>query len=271
MIKKKMMRAGFFILFSLLSALTFFSEGQAQTINSPKLTLDLASDHIDITTGFNGAPLYIYGVVENLPDGGKETAAPPDIAIVVKGPMKTVIVRRKEQFLGMWMNLKAVEFDEVYSFYDLATTRALASFSDTKAMAEKDIGLNYLDFEPAGLSRSAQKNRIATFREALIARKQSAGLYAFNEKEIIFSRPGFFKTVFDIPPNVPTGQYTVEGYLFENDELIDSDERELKVAQIGMNAEIFKFAYQQTFLYGLTAVLLALVMGWAAHAFLRND
>ncbi len=43
------------------------------------LTVDLASDHVDITTGFNGTGLELFGVK---PEGG-------DIAVVVSGPKRT--------------------------------------------------------------------------------------------------------------------------------------------------------------------------------------
>lgn len=236
------------------------------------LEMDLASDHVDITTGFNGAPLYVYGTINSLVAGRKAIEDENmTLAIVVKGPGKTVIVRRKEQIMGMWMNRTALEFQNVYSFYDLATNRPVSEFENKQVLNIEDIGLNYLDFHAGRDDQNIEQTLISTFREALIQNKQNAGLYALREKAIDFPAPGFFKAKFNVPPNVPTGKYQIKGYLFEDGELADTKTLNLKVAQIGMNAEIYKFAYQQTLLYGFAAVLFALVLGWSAHAFLRHD
>lgn len=233
---------------------------------SPKLVLDIANNHIDITTGFDGAPIYIHGFIER-PD----SSSLYDIAVIIKGPTRKTVIRRKEQILGMWMNRASAEFENVYSFYDLAATRPIAKISDAGILRDNGIGLDYLDFQPnANATRTIDIDVLANFQEALIRTKQSRGLYALSEKEIHFISGPFFKASFSVPASVPTGRYIVEGYLFHEGILLDRQSVNLTVAQVGVNADIFIFARDNAFLYGVMAIMIALVFGWSAHSFLSR-
>ena len=253
------MRSVFLSIFTLLLLVPFVANAAAS------LTIDLAKTHVDITTGFNGAPLYIHGYIKT-DDEGLE---PYDVVVVIKGPSRDTVVRRKEKFLGMWMNRLSVTFEDVYSFYDLAGTDLLHRIASPEILKQHAIGLDYLSFqtEEADLDEAAQR----TFQEALIQTKQSSALYALAPRDITFISGLFFRTTFSVPPSVPTGEYSIDAYLFKDGEIVDRQSEKLSIKQVGMNAEIFQFARDNAFLYGLTAILLALVFGWSAHAFLRQD
>lgn len=232
-----------------------------------KLVIDLAKDHIDITTGFNGASVYVHGYIDT--ETGQDDPSSYDLVVVIKGPTRNTIVRRKEQIFGMWMNRMSVTFKDVYSFYDLASTDLLDRIASVETLEKHAIGLDFLSFDPkeAEIDQAA----LLTFQEALIRTKQSQALYALSPRSIDFISGPFFKTIFLLPPSVPTGEYSVEAYLFEGQDIIDKQSLTLTIAQVGVNAEIFQFARDNAFLYGLSAILLALVFGWSAHAFLRQD
>ena len=74
------------------------------------LTVDLAQDSVDITTGFDGAYLSLFGVKYN---GGQ-------VAVVIKGPTSDALVRKKESVGGMWMNRSSLRFRDVPQFYYFA-------------------------------------------------------------------------------------------------------------------------------------------------------
>jgi hypothetical protein len=44
----------------------------------------------------------------------------------------------------------------------------------------------------------------------------------------------------------------------------------LQVSKVGAEAAIYDFAYQNSALYGLFAILVALMAGWAAHMAFRK-
>src|SRR5204863_4416033 len=55
--------------------------GEAQ----PRLVPDVSQEHIEIRYSFSGAELLLFGAI--LYPGGQTPARPPDIAVVLKGPL----------------------------------------------------------------------------------------------------------------------------------------------------------------------------------------
>ena len=72
------------------------------------------------------------------------------------------------------------------------------------------------------------------------------------------------------PANVPTGSYTVEVYLFRDRKAVMTQRTPLTVHKIGLEADIFNFAHQQSALYGIIAIVIALMAGWLAGVMFRK-
>jgi uncharacterized protein (TIGR02186 family) len=246
----------FLILCIALFALVVPQQSRAEEDDIIKV--NVANDHVDITTGFDGAPLVIYGV----------TAVEGDIAILVTGPRRTMIVRRKSPVVGAWINTSLAEFGQVPAFYDYALSRFEIEKDAAEEMHKNGIGLDGLDF---ALREQEGADSATPFREAMIRNKQTQGLFPLKPKTMEFIRGDFFKTEFFLPSNVPTGDYTVSAYLFRNGKLYAQDQDTFRVAQVGFSARVFAFAYRDSLAYGLVAVMMALFAGWAAFTFLRRD
>ena len=228
----------------------------AQT--SSTMTIDLAEDSVDITTGFNGGKIIVYGATK---DQG-------DLAVVIRGPTRPMIVRRKSKIMGIWMNRQSVSFEGVPVYYDLALSRPENEIAAHSVRREYDIGLDALVLQA---DDNRDRNAINPFHEALIRNRQASGLYALEPRKITFLDDNFFRTSFYLPSNVPTGMYTAEVFQFRDGEMIEKHSREFKVGQTGLSASIFLFAYKNGILYGLVAVLVALISGWSAYAVLRRE
>jgi hypothetical protein len=67
------------------------------------------------------------------------------------------------------------------------------------------------------------------------------------------------------PKNIARGVYTVEIYLISEDKLTSFQSIPIYVNQVGLSAKILDFAYQESFLYGLITVAIALVFGLVAN------
>ena len=59
--------------------------------------------------------------------------------------------------------------------------------------------------------------------------------------------------------------YTVEIYLINEDNLLSFQSIPIYVNQIGISADISKYAHQQSLLYGIFSVIIALIIGWIAN------
>jgi len=224
------------------------------------LNLELADDRVDITTGFNGTKIVVFGTTD-VPD--------PDLAIILKGPEKKVVVRRKGRVMGTWFNTKSVEFRRVPSYYDYATTKADASLAPDTVLEENQIGLDHLDFYPEDDSEDGAV--VDTFHDALISELQQKGFFSLKASTITFMQPQFFKVIFDLPAGVPTGLYSVEGLLLENGKVEARESKNLQVGQVGFNARVYLFATRDAFWYAIFSIFLALFTGWSAFTFLRRD
>lgn len=82
----------------LLIGLTVFTVNafcvtKAQSANL--LNLDLAGNHVDITTGFIGGSIVIFGTRKRDAD---------DLIVIMEGPRHDVVVRQKKNVFGAWVN-----------------------------------------------------------------------------------------------------------------------------------------------------------------------
>lgn len=242
----------------LLFILMLFPALPAAAQNAPALSLDIAEKSIDITTGFNGAELIVYGT----------RRAEGDIAVILRGPEQDMVVRRKTRVLGLWMNGRGMIFQDVPGFYDLAASRRpLSQIASPDELRRYNIGLNAFNFE----TREGDSNRVSSFREAMIRNQQFKGLFPLESRQITFIDADFFRVNFFLPANVPPGIYHVDAYLLQNGTVSAMRSAEIKVAQSGTSAEIYLFAQNQSFFYALIAVLIALFFGWGAFILLRRD
>jgi uncharacterized protein (TIGR02186 family) len=246
--------------FLIIAATFLFLSAQAVNAQDRPLKIDLAQDHVDITTGFNGASVIVFGTRET----GKG-----DLVIVLKGPERKVIVRQKKRVMGAWMNRNSVEFRGVPSYYDFASTVDQAALENAPALAaEGMMGANLLDFYAEDPSSAEQA---AVFRDILVSRMQEKGLFPLKPRSIEILSDRLFKAKFDLPPGVPTGLYIVEAALFNEDVIMGVETRSLRVGQVGFNARVFLYAQNHSLFYGITAVAIAILSGWAAFTFLRRD
>ena len=226
------------------------------------LQLDLAENGVDISTGFNGASIVAFGTTT---EGGGS-----DIVVTLKGPERTMIVRRKERaMVGAWMNGGNIEFRRVPSYYDYAMANSLALDNSAALLAENQIGVDNLDFYAEDGDEDAQTTEI--FRDALIGNMQRKGFFPIKAGGLQFIDDNFFKVTFDLPPGVPTGSYTMEAILIRDGIVLAKESRILQVGQVGFNARVYLFADDHSFFYGVMAVFLAVLSGWSAFTFLRRD
>ena len=247
-----------FIVLALLFSFFMAAPAVAQ-VNGKYLTVDLDSDHVNITTGFNGAHLSLFGVKKQ----------PGDIAIVIQGPTRRMVVRRKDQVMGLWMNREAVDFRNVPVYYDIALSKAEDEIAPAILLQGYGIGLDALDFHAVVAEK--EKGNAQRFKEALIRNKQRQGYFPLEPKNIIFMDDDFFRANFYMPADVPTGVYTIKTYLFENGAIADINETKLRVAQVGFSARLYRFAMLHGLAYGLVAVLFALFSAGSVWLFLRKE
>ena len=229
----------------------------AGAARSEPLVADISDKLIAVTTGFSGAEVLLFGATDG--EG--------DVIVLVRGPDSRIVVRRKQRVAGIWVNGAGAVFDAVPSYYHLAATRPVEEILPTPILGQERIGLEHLNLSAENLLASSQSD---SFRAALIRNQQKRGLYLTMPGSVDFLGNQLFSTRVTFPANVSTGRYAVEVLLVRDGRVVGRTSTPLEIRRQGFEAGVFEFAHKRSALYGLIAILVALVAGWIAGLIFRK-
>ncbi|MBZ9869943.1 TIGR02186 family protein [Mesorhizobium sp. BR1-1-9] len=251
-------------LLSLIAA----APANAQTPPTESIQIGLSTDKVSITAGFSGADLTIFGSLEN-PDPLVARQGRYDIIVVLEGPPKPVVVRRKDRVLGVWVNLESETFENVPVSYSVATTRPLQDITEPNSYRQLSLGASNLYMQPADVGDSPAT--IEEFTAALRERKAATGLYSENVGGVQFLSQNLFRATVRLAPNVPVGTHKARAFLFKSGLFIKESSAQLEIRKSGFEQSIFRVAHDYSFLYGVFAISLAMVTGWLGRLIFRKD
>jgi len=228
------------------------------------IVADLVVHRIQITSGFAGAELTLFGAIE-----GKG-----EVIAVVHGPYARggdliggrIDVVKKTRNLGIWTNGPYVRFDGVPGFYAIAASKPLEEVVTPEMRARYQLGVEAMN--PQAIEATAPD--IADYAAALLRIREARGLYSDRIGHVSFVGERLFRTSFAFPSSVPPGIYTVEVYLAREGRIVDAQSFPLLVNRAGFSADVYDFAHRYSAGYGMIAVLTALLFGWLAHLAFRR-
>ncbi len=238
----------------------------APVLAAESLIVGLSSDYVRISSSFTGTELVLFGAVEATDD--VLTAEGRDIVIVVRGPGAAMTVREKASVVGLWVNTDAVTFSAMPAFYHVASTRPLNEIAAPAVLQRYQIGPGNLPFK--AVDERTDAAGISRYAAAAIRLATSEGLYAATTNDIILTGGSLFQTRVAMPASVPIGNYRAEVYLFRNGQVISAYSAPIYVDKSGLERWLFEFAHENTILYGLAAVLMAIAIGWMAATLFRE-
>ena len=137
-------------------------------------------------------------------------------------------------------------------------------------IADPDTLRRYgIEFDPK--PHSADKSPPDPFEKALIRIKGQQALYVKEPCGVVFLGRSLFRGNIKLPAQVPEGHYTAQVYLFQSGQLLSRNKSLLTVQKEGIERISIPSHYQQPWLYGLLAVLLAAACGFLGWTlFSRN-
>ena len=245
---------------TILLLIAAFVTAASAAARGQALVADLSSHHVAITTGFTGTDVLLFGAVDG--EG--------DVVVVITGPPETVAVRNKQRIAGIWVNADTVEFQGVPNFYAVASNRPLSEITSADIRETQQIGAEYIATTASPEDRDRPDAEIALFREALIRNKQRSGLFSVKPEEVSIVSDRLFRTRIHFPSNMATGSYTAVVYLFRDGEAVQAVSTPMLVEKVGVGAEIYNFAHQQSALYGIAAIVVAVFAGWLGGVIFRK-
>ena len=236
----------------------------AAPAGAEEIVAGLSQSRVSITARFEGSEILIYGAV-------KREAPPPDgpdleVIVSVEGPSTPLVIRRKERVAGIWINRDSVLIDSAPSFYAVATTGPLAAILTETEDLRHGISIPRT-IRAVGIS--AEAANAPDFVAALLRIRLGDGSYGVSENAVQLTEATLFRTDVALPANLVEGDYKVRIFLTRGGRVVDTVERVIGVRKAGLERFLFRSAQDQPLAYGLAALALAALAGWAASAAFR--
>jgi uncharacterized protein (TIGR02186 family) len=227
----------------------------------PRLVPDVSQENIEIRYSFAGAELLLFGAI--LYPGGRAPDAGTEVAVVLKGPLERIVLREKQKVAGIWVNVDRVRFRSVPGFYAIASSQPLSRLVDERTAAIYELGLNNLQLSPGG---GASPEVLRRFEQGLIDLRRRHQLYAEIPRGVTISEGVLYRARIAIPARVPVGTYTAETFLIRDGRVVAGAVREIRIEKLGFERFVADAAERWSLTYGIVAVALSLLLGWAASA-----
>ncbi|MCB1490941.1 MAG: TIGR02186 family protein [Rhodobiaceae bacterium] len=231
------------------------------------LVLGLSQNDFGITSSFVGSTITVFGTIQRdahtVARAGKY-----EIAIVVRGPRSNIVTRKKARVAGIWINNRSELFPGAPAYYAMLSSVPLGDMAGTHVLTENSIGTSYLVLQPRD---SDEEFSDKAFRDALIRLKKEQNLYYDIPGGVEFLADSLFSATIPLPENVVVGDYVGDAYLFRDGSLLTSEKFAFRIRKLGFEQVMYDLAHVYPAYYGIAAVLLALVTGWAAGVIFRKD
>ena len=224
-----------------------------------QIVADLSQENVKITTDFLGAKILLFGAY----DGQKGD----DIIVVVTGPKGLVTVQKKEKVFGIWVNTKSVNYINTPKYLNISSNWDINKILNQKTQKISEIGLNNLKIR---LQPGKKVQKEKEWREALTRNMLKSKLWSLNENSVSLNKNALFRSYLNLPSNVITGQFEVKILHYRNSKLISKELSTINVSKSGVSAEIYNIAQNYSTLYGIFAVILAVLVGWGTNLIFRK-
>ncbi len=213
--------------------------------------LEIRPARIEIGSFFQGAALQVSAIIP----------ATVEAVLEVQGPIRDEHLARKGRRWGVWMNTGELTIRGVPSLYFCRATNPALVLQATAPWGY-EAWRRECRVEEAGQSGDEEM-----IFQQLLQLKETEGVYGVSSVPLeVKSEPTGGKeisTVFHLPAQVSPGLYRVRLYLLAGDGQISKEERELHIVKVGMPRWVSSLAFRQPLLYGVAAVIIALVAGFA--------
>lgn len=246
----KRMVLGFFIIAMVMAGVLLAGWAQAQPAEP---ALKVSPERVEIGTFFDGQAVRVEGTI---PAGSQAV-----LEIVGSNADEHLMRKGRRGFL--WMNVGEITVHDAPSLYlVMSSTKELL----TSAQGEATWGYQALE-KRIGFSGKIEPTEKTMFMKQFLELKESEHIYAtFPGALKVKSATGGQSTVtgkFFLPTNTKPGTYKIVLSVIDGGKVVSSKSADLTVAMVGFPALLANLAYQHGATYGVVAVVIAIVTGFA--------
>jgi uncharacterized protein (TIGR02186 family) len=250
---------------TLLATLLMLLVQQPALAADPKLVPDVSSRTIDIKYSFTGEALLLFGAI--LYPGQRLPSDRADIVVVLKGPVRPIVVREKQRVAGIWVNADSLRLRSAPGFYAIGSSAPIERLIDERTAAIYELGLANLQMSPVGFS---EPDKLARFERGLVDLYRRLGLFFEDARAVEISDGVLYRARIPVPARVPVGRYRAETYLISRGRVLAVASRDVEIRKTGFERFVALAAERNGFLYGIAAVLLSVGLGYLAARLFRG-
>jgi len=238
--------------------------------SAERLITSISRHQVLVTSSFTGTSIVLFGTIEpDTPTAGTRKAY--DIVVTVTGPKQTLVTRRKERLLGIWVNASSRTFINVPDFLKILSNRPFGEIANLDTLRRLQIGLDYFVLPQQIGPDIADVVREDPFRVNFIRLRSEHQLYVQRTNGVTFLTPTLFRAAIELPAVAPFGNYDADVKLFAEGELLARTNSAFEVVKVGFEQFVATAARDYGLLYGIATVMMALATGWFASVIFRRD
>ena len=222
-----------------------------------RIMAEFFDNQINIDVGFTGAKLLFFGVIED----------PGDVVVAVTGPRKRLKARKKEKFMGVWINSNSKTFNDVPTYYYVAASKKLKNLDANEAFYVNQIGLKNIRFEGGEEQEDSERE---VWKRGIVETMGKLGRYRSEVGKVYISKNGLFKAEFTFSSDIIEGEYIVDTLLLKSGNVIGAKRSFINVSKSGIGEKIYNFSSNHSLSYGIISVLFALTFGFLANEIIRR-
>lgn len=230
-------------------------------VESFALSCDVSPSEIGIGISYHGAKIVVSG------------KSNPDDELIVKitAPEGESHLKFKGKAANLfWMKLGSMTYSEVPALYMLSSTSAVDKILPADQLNANLIGYSALAGHVEIKSDKMEVDAKQWFAE-FIRFKEKDNLYSVREGVVSKTSPTEYKLELDWPYQAVPGEYSVEVLAVNNGRISDRAQGKITVARAGMVEQLSNLAFNNASLYGIIAIVVALVSGFGVAAVFKGD
>ncbi|MCD6560950.1 MAG: TIGR02186 family protein [Deltaproteobacteria bacterium] len=253
-------------IFIIIYIIMMFICGQPEfVLATASLEVTVRPNQILMGALYNGANISVMG---NVP-------ADSEVLIRLTGHLEDYKLKKKGRAMGvLWMNLGIVEIQKVPSLFLLYPSKAVNDSLQAGRQSWQDLGLGFEAVLKQANIVLDSEDKSALFEEFVKLEKKS-GLYGTIKNTIHYKqgKGGMksFSCTLALPSGLPQGVYKLDVFAIKDDAIAGYTSKEIEAKKVGMPAFITSFAFNHGTLYGVLAVLVAIIAGLVTGVIFKGE